>query len=160
MVSDRRAVEDGEGSALTPVEFQILLSLAEGPRYGLAISRAVWERSGGGVSLVPGTLYTALKRMAAAGLIEVLAGEEALASEDTRRRHYALTASGGRALAEEVGRMSDLVEQARRRGVEPLAGGGNEGVEDDPILSLADDPFDDEGVPTDASSRLDHYLYG
>lgn len=157
MAASRR--EGGEGPVLTAVEFQVLLSLAEGPLYGLAISREVWGRTGGGVSLGAGTLYPAFKRMTENGLIEPLKGGAARPSGDTRRRHYALTPAGRRALAEEVERMSGLVKQARERGVEPLDGEERKGIVGDPILSLADDPFDDETLPADASTNLDSYLY-
>lgn len=67
----------------------ILSSLAEGPKHGYALTKDI--ESFAGVRLAPGTLYEALSRLEAQGLIE------ALESED-RRRPYRLTATGAQAL--------------------------------------------------------------
>jgi DNA-binding PadR family transcriptional regulator len=67
----------------------ILSSLADGPKHGYALTKDV--ESFAGVRLAPGTLYEALARLEAQGLIE------ALDSED-RRRPYQLTAPGAAAL--------------------------------------------------------------
>ena len=68
----------------------ILSSLAEGAKHGYALTKDI--ESFAGVSLAPGTLYEALSRLEAHGLIE------ALESAD-RRRPYRLTAAGATALA-------------------------------------------------------------
>lgn len=153
-------------TSLSGVELHVLLSLAGGPRHGYGVMEEVGSRTGGEVTLGAGTLYGALKRMRREGLIEERPGP-AMAGEDGgsagRRRYYGLSDSGRRALAEDVGRMSALVEQARLRGVEPRAGGpGDEAGAggEDPILALADNPFEDGRVPADASTELDGYLYG
>ena len=48
---------------VTPVTFQILLTLADGERHGYAIMREVADRTDGAVRLGPGTLYGSLKRL-------------------------------------------------------------------------------------------------
>ena len=60
------------------------------------------EISGGRLEMGPGTLYGILTRLKKEGLIE-------LAAEDERRKTYALTESGRRALLEEYARLSRLV---------------------------------------------------
>lgn len=162
-----------EPTALTGAELQILLSLVGEQRHGLGIMHEVEARTGGRVSLGAGTLYGALKRMAEAGLIEDRPAPSVPSVSSTssdvqktggsRRRYYGLTGVGRRALAEDVGRMSDLVEQARERGIERAdgeAGHAESHEREDPLLSLADDPFDDDRIPVDASTELDRYLYG
>lgn len=67
----------------------ILASLADGPKHGYALTRDVEEFAG--VRLAPGTLYEALARLEAQGMIEALEPEE-------RRRPYRLTAAGATAL--------------------------------------------------------------
>lgn len=67
----------------------ILSSLADGAKHGYALTKDV--ESFAGVRLAPGTLYEALSRLEAHGLIE------ALESQD-RRRPYRLTAAGATAL--------------------------------------------------------------
>ncbi len=68
----------------------ILSSLADGPKHGYALTKDI--ESFAGVRLAPGTLYEALARLEAHGMIE------ALESHD-RRRPYQLTAAGAVALS-------------------------------------------------------------
>jgi len=68
----------------------ILASLADGPKHGYALTKDI--ESFAGVRLAPGTLYEALSRLEAHGMIE------ALESQD-RRRPYRLTATGATALS-------------------------------------------------------------
>ncbi len=102
---------------LRPVEFHVLLSLGGEDRHGYGIIQETEARTGGGVHLELGTLYRALRRMEAAGLIERTpppAGEE---DADERRRYYALTALGRAVAAAETRRMEALVASAHRRGL-------------------------------------------
>ncbi|HEY3120832.1 MAG TPA: PadR family transcriptional regulator [Vicinamibacteria bacterium] len=102
---------------LRTVEFQILLALADGERHGYAIMQEALARSGGSVLLEPGTLYRALRRMLAAGLITRRDTGSASDTGDERRRYYALTALGRRVAAAEASRMAGLVLAARSRGL-------------------------------------------
>ena len=54
----------------------ILLALADQERHGYGIMREVEERTGGKVTIWPATLYGAIKRMLAAGLIEAATAPE------------------------------------------------------------------------------------
>lgn len=94
----------------TRAEFHVLLALVNGPRHGYGIMQDVEALSDGRVRLGPGTLYTAIKRLRAAGLIA-----ECDADAD-RRRCYRLTAKGKSAGAEEAQRLADLLRVARKRG--------------------------------------------
>src|SRR5262245_65555757 len=69
----------------------ILVSLTDGPKHGYAIMTDV--EAGTGRPMGPGTLYAALARLEARGLIEALAPVD-------RRRPYRLTAIGERVLAD------------------------------------------------------------
>ena len=98
---------------LRPVEFHILLALADGERHGYAIRQEAAERSGGEVLLEAGTLYRALRRLLEAGLV---AEQRSPTNDvDERRRTYRLTDLGRRSLTAETERMAALVETARRR---------------------------------------------
>ncbi|MFT3897557.1 MAG: PadR family transcriptional regulator [Thermomonas sp.] len=99
-----------EAPALSPVMHHILLALLEGERHGYAIMQSVERITDGAVSMGPGTLYGALKRLLDAGLVEE-AGERS--EGDERRRYYRLTALGRRAVHEETARLQRLVEFAR-----------------------------------------------
>jgi DNA-binding PadR family transcriptional regulator len=97
-------------------EFCILLSLADAARHGYGIMTEVAERTGGEVELGPGTLYGAVKRMLADGLIEESERRRA-ADDDPRRRYYAITSLGREVVAAEATRMARLVRQARDKRV-------------------------------------------
>jgi transcriptional regulator len=77
------------------LDMLLLAVLAAGPGHGYAIITRLRERSDGAFDLAEGTVYPALHRMEATGLLasawEVVAGR--------RRRLYRLTAVGQEALA-------------------------------------------------------------
>jgi len=98
---------------LSQPEFQILLALADGERHGYGIMQEVEARSGGKVRLGPGTLYGAIKRMLAAGLIEESARRPIAKHDDQRRRcYYRLTRLGRAVAVEEAERLAALVREA------------------------------------------------
>jgi len=68
----------------------ILSSLADGAKHGYALTKDI--ESFAGVRLAPGTLYEALSRLEAHGMIEALEATD-------RRRPYRLTATGAAALS-------------------------------------------------------------
>jgi DNA-binding PadR family transcriptional regulator len=100
---------------LPDAELEILIALADGEAHGYAIMRAVAERTEGRRRLGPGTLYTALKRLLAARLIEEVAASRGAGGEEARRRLYRLSHFGSRVLAAELDRLSSLVRYGRRR---------------------------------------------
>jgi DNA-binding PadR family transcriptional regulator len=88
--------------AMQEPTFFILTALAEQPRHGYGVIQAVNELSDGRITLRAGTLYAALDRLAAEGLL-TLDREEAV--EGRLRRYYRLTERGTTALAREVERL-------------------------------------------------------
>ena len=92
--------------------FLILTALAEGPRHGYGILREVADLSGGRVRLLTGTLYTALDRLSAEGLV-ALDREEVV--DGRGRRYFRLTAAGLGALTAEAARLRELASAAERR---------------------------------------------
>ena len=102
---------------LTAPVFHIFLALAEGEMHGYAILQEIERRSDGTVKLGTGTLYTAIKRMLAAGLLERAESRTDPAMDDERRRYYRLTALGGRVARAEAARMNALVGLAREKRV-------------------------------------------
>ncbi len=97
---------------LTPVAFEILLSLAEGDRHGYHIMQAVERRTGGRISLHAGTLYRALARLVEATMIEEL-DERPDPATDERRRYYRLTPYGRAVAQAEAARLESQVQAAR-----------------------------------------------
>jgi DNA-binding PadR family transcriptional regulator len=102
---------------LPPAVFHILIALADRDRHGYSIMQDVATRTEGKVQLSAGTLYSAIRRMLEQGLIEELAESPDPSSTDERRRYYRLTRYGRRVAAAEVGRLNDLVQQARATGL-------------------------------------------
>src|SRR4051812_22090343 len=99
----------------TRTEFHILLSLVGGPRHGYGIMQDVEELTSGELRIGPGTLYTAIKRLVAAGLLEECGADAA------RRRCYRLTRKGRGVAREETEALAALVRAARERGLLPSA---------------------------------------
>ena len=84
----------------------ILMSLAEGPKHGYAMIEDIAQIAR--VRLGPGTLYGALARLEARGLIEPLPDEE-------RRRPYRLTGLGREVLGELLASIQQIAEAGMRR---------------------------------------------
>jgi DNA-binding PadR family transcriptional regulator len=103
--------------------FLILTALAQGPQHGYGIIGDVRRISGDRVALRAGTLYGALERLDADGLI-AMDREEIV---DRRlRRYYRLTDEGSARLAEEARRLQESAATALQRLGAPrpgLAGG-------------------------------------
>lgn len=92
--------------------FLILTALVQGSQHGYAIINEVSEISGHRVRLRAGTLYTALDRLRADGLI-VVDREEVV--DNRLRRYYRLTPEGGRRLAAEAARLQANATAALKR---------------------------------------------
>ncbi|MEZ5319787.1 MAG: PadR family transcriptional regulator [Vicinamibacterales bacterium] len=97
---------------LTPVVFEILLALGDGECHGYHIMRHVETRTGGRVRLHAGTLYRALARMLADGLIAEL-DERPDPGGDERRRYYELTPFGIQVAEAEMARLDGQLRAAR-----------------------------------------------
>ncbi|MFG1661325.1 PadR family transcriptional regulator, partial [Micromonospora chersina] len=90
--------------------FLVLTVLAEGPRHGYGIMKAVEQVSRGAITVRPGALYAALDRLTVEGLIEV-ASEEAIPG-GRARRYYRLTPLGANRLGSEAERRSEVAALA------------------------------------------------
>ena len=84
----------------------ILSSLAGGAKHGYALTKDI--EAFAGVRVAPGTLYEALSRLEAQGLIEAL-------ESDDRRRPYRLTAAGARTLQEHLQAQRHVADVGLRR---------------------------------------------
>lgn len=108
-------IDSGEPAPLTPLAFDILLSLLDGAAHGYAVMQAVQDRGAAVGSVHAGTLYRALARLVDAALIEEL--EEPPAEADERRRYYRVTSSGRKAAAAEARRLERQLGTARAHGL-------------------------------------------
>ncbi len=84
----------------------VMVSLAEGPKHGYAITADI-ERVAG-IRLGAGTLYGAIARLEERGLIEPVASED-------RRRPYRLTPSGLAALRAHLATLERVTTAGARR---------------------------------------------
>ena len=102
---------------LTPVMFHVLLALADRNRHGLGIAEHAETVTGGHLTLGPGTLYGAIKRLLE--LAFVVDTDESPDDDrpDPRRRYYAITPLGRRALAIEATQMASALKAARLKRV-------------------------------------------
>jgi DNA-binding PadR family transcriptional regulator len=100
---------------LTTVELEILLSVAGDGRHGSAIMQDVEARSAGSLVLRPGTLYRAISRLLADGLIAERDAPADADSTDERRRYYRLTPLGYEVSALEARRLARQVRTVRVR---------------------------------------------
>ena len=92
--------------------YLILTALVEAPRHGYAILEEVRRISAGRTELRAGTLYAALDRLRAEGLVEI---EREELVQSRLRRYYRLTAPGARRLAEEAARLRRNADAAHVR---------------------------------------------
>ena len=109
---------------LAPAQMNILMALADGEKHGYAVMREVERMTDGEVTMGPGTLYGAIKRMLSAGLIEETEERPDPEIDDERRRYYRLTGLGARVLDAETQRLARLVRvaQSKQSGRRPMPG--------------------------------------
>ena len=97
---------------LKPVEFLILMTVADSERHGYGIMLDIAERTGGAVRLEAGGLYRSIRRLLADRLVAESGKRPAADEDDERRRYYALTPLGRRVVAAEALRLRALVRDA------------------------------------------------
>jgi DNA-binding PadR family transcriptional regulator len=104
--------------SLSEPTFLMLAALTAKPLHGYAIIQEVGALSAGRVKLLPGTLYTALDRLTAEGLVQ-RDREEVV--DGRLRRYYRLTEDGIASLDRETVRLRELATagEARLRALRP-----------------------------------------
>lgn len=112
---------------LTPPVFHILLALADRARHGYAIIKEIERRTDGALVPSTGTLYAAVKRLLADGLIERAEGSTDPELDDARRLYYRLTSLGKRVVRAETERLAQLVDLSREKQLSPGFGAGGKG---------------------------------
>ena len=112
----------GAHQPMTPTDFHVLLVLSQGSLYGYAIMKALDEESAGSITPEIGSLYRVLARLVSQGFVEQVDGvpaEDDQVHPGRRRKYYALSPAGERALREEAARLKAALDIARGRGLLP-----------------------------------------
>jgi DNA-binding PadR family transcriptional regulator len=99
--------------SLNGAELHILLGLGSESKHGYAIMQAIAEESDGHLKILPGTLYSTLKKLVAEGLIEEVDPPSTTDSDDSRRRYYRVTKRGRSVAQAEMSRLAVLVKMGR-----------------------------------------------
>jgi len=105
--------DDRTTGALSQPVHHILLALGTEAKHGYAVMQDIAERTGGRIRILPGTLYSSLKKMVAEGLVEECDPPRSADSDDARRRYYRVTRAGRAAAEAETRRMALLVKLGR-----------------------------------------------
>lgn len=101
---------------LSPIEYHVLLAMAEGPRYGYAVKEAVEVESQGALSPRAGSLYRVIARLMSHGLVTEADPEEAPEPHPgLARKYYGLTPGGREVLAREARRLRGAAALAEER---------------------------------------------
>ena len=96
--------ESSEHQPLTEAVYYILLALYT-PMHGYGIMQFTKEISNGRMSLGPGTLYGAIKKMLEKGWIQAIETEA-----DSRKKEYEVTSLGKKVVQNEMDRLQELVK--------------------------------------------------
>ncbi|HSR51378.1 MAG TPA: PadR family transcriptional regulator [Acidobacteriota bacterium] len=100
---------------LTPLAFHILLALGQEPLHGYAIIQDIEARTEGAMKLRSGTLYNAIRRLEADGLLAPSERRPAPDRDDQRRNYFRLTELGREVAHLESKRMASLLTTAQSR---------------------------------------------
>lgn len=105
------SLEMGE---LTDTSFYILLSLVDA-KHGYLIMKSIESMTDNRLSIGPASMYTSIKKLLSAGLIQLLK------DEDEKRKTYVATEKGIQLLRKDVERRREMVRHAeeilKNRGV-------------------------------------------
>ena len=108
---------------INPRTFAILAVLLEGPAHGYRLKQEVESRSGGAVTLDPGSLYRTIARLLDDGVVEQVPAPPAETGEDERRRYYGVTPFGRELVAAEGARLDALLSRSGLRAATVREGG-------------------------------------
>lgn len=97
---------------LKQAAYRILLALGDGELHGYGIMQSLEEKTEGRESILPGTLYASLARLATDGLVSELDPPEGEESGGPKRRYYRRTDLGRDVVRAESERLRVLLNIA------------------------------------------------
>jgi DNA-binding PadR family transcriptional regulator len=98
---------------LTGPALHVMLALGGDALHGYAIMQSIEARSGGRIRILPGTLYSTLRKLLAEDLVEECEPPRNADSDDARRRYYRVTKAGRIAMKAQTARLALLVKLGR-----------------------------------------------
>ena len=101
--------------ALTRLSLGVLMTVAGEPQHGYAILTALEARGGPRLVAGAGSLYAALDRLVEEGLLKT----QPDAADPRRKRRFAITGAGRKAVRAELARMAAVVEEGRAKDLLP-----------------------------------------
>lgn len=111
---------------LAPIDFHLLVVLAEGDSYGYAIKKELARASGGALDPEIGSLYRMIARLSKSGLVDEagdrVPDDDGGKSPGHPRRYYGITDLGRSVMAAEAARMRRLLDAAEDKSLIPDAG--------------------------------------
>jgi DNA-binding PadR family transcriptional regulator len=107
---------------LTVPVYHILLALLNEDAHGYAILKQIERDTDGELCLGASTLYAAIRRLLAAGMIDELDERPAPELDDSRRRYYRITEYGREVARLEALRQERAGRLARARRILPSSG--------------------------------------
>ena len=123
MTTSRPSRTSSEPSAQLPLTvpvFHILVSLADRDLHGYAMIQDILQRTDGEVRLTASTLYTAIRRLLDAGMVdEVDDPRRGPGGDDERRRYYRMTSYGREVAQLEAARLERAAGMARAKRLLP-----------------------------------------
>src|SRR5437763_15942729 len=96
-------------ASLSAPALHVLLALGTSAKHGYAVMQDIAAKSDGEIRILPGTLYSTIKKMLADGLIEEVDPPARAESDDARRRYYRVTKFGRQTAEAETRRLAMLV---------------------------------------------------
>ena len=102
-----------DNGPLKPINYLILLLLAEEPTYGVELIQRIADRSQGSIKLNAGSLYRTIAGLVEDGLVEPLRAELPEEGSGAPRKLYQVTARGRTALLDEASRQQVLLDSVR-----------------------------------------------
>jgi DNA-binding PadR family transcriptional regulator len=101
----------GDMLPLPYLAHMVLLALAEGEAHGWALIKRIQALTGERANPSSGSLYLAIARLQASGLLEAIPAPDG--DGDARRRYYRLLPFGRKVLLAETARLAGLVDRVR-----------------------------------------------
>ena len=99
---------------MRPVQYHVLLVLAEGNLHPYALVKEIARRTDDAVRPGPASIHRTIRQLQESGLIEESDERPAPENDDERRRYFRLTALGTDVAKAETVRLHAIVRRARR----------------------------------------------